>query len=195
MRSREVPEGRNSRKARWLLLLDLDGTVWDCRDISSLSPPFERIDQYTFRDSRGFSVRVYGDVVALMKWARAHGAVVAALSWNVREIAVEALDASGLLELMDYQAIEYHPRKDLMALKLFEELKRRGLGHVLECIVYVDDSEAFLGQVSKAFDKVCAIRAWADFKDLESLAERVCTCLARCGFGCDGEKPRAYSAR
>ncbi|MEM1803807.1 MAG: magnesium-dependent phosphatase-1 [Desulfurococcaceae archaeon] len=167
-------------KKRWLLAIDLDGTLWDCKDISRLDPPFEKINEYSFRDSKGRVVNVYKEIVELIKWARDQGAVTAVISWNNEGIAVDALRTIDLLKLLDYYVIEDHPRKDLMARKLYNTLLGDGLGEALYCVIYIDDVEDFLHQVSRVFPNMCALRAWRDFTDAESLRKHLFECLAKC---------------
>ena len=41
----------------WVLFFDLDGTLWDHKDVSSLKPPFVRINTNKIRDSEGTIVK------------------------------------------------------------------------------------------------------------------------------------------
>ena len=38
----------------FLLFMDLDGTMWDHKNVSELSPPFRRVLETRVVDSRGF---------------------------------------------------------------------------------------------------------------------------------------------
>lgn len=167
-------------KKSWILLVDLDGTLWDSDDISSLKPPFRKVGDYAIEDSQGIVVKAYSEMVELLKWARENGALVAVVSWNIEEVALEALEKMGLLELVDYYAIEFHPRKDLMALKLVSRIAKNGYLDAVKCVVYIDDVEAFLSQVSQALEGVCTIRAWRDFHDKRMLMSKVSDCLSKC---------------
>lgn len=171
-------------RKKWLLAIDLDKTLWDCSDISKLSLPFEKRSKYLFSDSQGSLVKVHSEIVELLGWARSNGAVVSVISWNEENKAVEALKVSNVIELIDFYVIENHPRKDLMALKLHRELSRKNLGEVTKCIVYIDDMEPFLRQVSQVFPNACTLRAWKDFTDAISLYKRVCECLTKCNMPC-----------
>ena len=41
-----------------IVFVDLDGTLWDHEDISSLIPPFKRLSEFSFADSRGVVVNL-----------------------------------------------------------------------------------------------------------------------------------------
>lgn len=172
----------------WLFVVDLDKTLWNSEDISSLKPPFRRVGEYVFEDSRGIKVEVYKDIVDALKWARENGAVIAVISWNREDIAIEALRACGVLQFLDFYVIEDHPRKDSMFSRLVETLKTRGLERVVDCTVYIDDSEVFLKQVLKVAPYTCTLKAWRDFIDKNTFLERLQDCLRKCGkVGSAGE--------
>ncbi|MEM0002009.1 MAG: magnesium-dependent phosphatase-1 [Desulfurococcaceae archaeon] len=166
-------------QASWLLLVDLDKTIWDCEDISSMRPPFKTQGGNLFFDANGNAVRIKEYMVRFLRWARSRGALVVALSWNIPEVALEALKTTHLISLFDYYAIEFHPRKDMMLLNLARELREKGLYHVLNCIVYIDDSKHHLELVSSIVD-ACCLQPEVDFNDLASLIKAVSRCLIRC---------------
>lgn len=168
----------------WLLVIDLDKTLWDSEDISALKPPFRKTSEYVFEDSRGVKVNVHKDIVDVLKWAKKNGAVIAVISWNNESVALEALKVCDVLKLVDFYVIEDHPRKDIMFSKLVETLRRRSLDKVVECTVYIDDSEIFLEQVSKTAPHTCTVRAWRDFVDRDTLLKRLQSCLVKCGLTC-----------
>lgn len=166
----------------WLLIVDLDRTIWDCHDISSLTPPFRKKDEYVIEDSHGVEVRIYPDFVRVLEWAKSTGAVVAVVSWNVESKAIEALKVAGISRLVDFYVVENHPRKDLMVLKLIDTLRRTHHKGVVNCSVYIDDMEVFLEQVSKVIPGICTVKAWQDFSDFNSFLSCLKNCLSRCGL-------------
>ncbi|MEM0003855.1 MAG: magnesium-dependent phosphatase-1 [Desulfurococcaceae archaeon] len=175
----------------WLLLIDLDKTLWDCDDISATQPPFKLLNRYQLLDSSGRVIRVREYMVHFIEWAKSQEATVVVLSWNIPELALEALKTLGLVNLFDYFAIEFHPRKDLLFLSLARKLMEHGLHHLLKCVVYIDDSKHHLEQVSSVTDSCCLLPG-VDFTDLESLIKAVSNCLIRCGVivqhQCRGEQ-------
>jgi magnesium-dependent phosphatase-1 len=163
----------------WVLFLDLDGTLWDHLDISSLKPPFRRVSEDSIVDSQGVPVRLYRDVVEVARWARRSGGFVVALSWNIPEVAVEALKAFNILDLFDYLGIEDHPDKGLVASKILGDLESRGY-KVKPCrVVYVDDREIHVRGVRGRVGDITFIRAWVDFRNGEELRNRIAEALQR----------------
>ncbi len=163
----------------WVLFLDLDGTLWDHLDISSLKPPFRRISEDSIVDSQGVPVRLYRDVVEVARWARRSGGFVVALSWNIPEVAVEALKAFNILDLFDYLGIEDHPDKGLVASKILGDLESRGY-KVKPCrVVYVDDREIHVRGMRGRVGDITFIRAWVDFRNGEELRNRIAEALQR----------------
>jgi magnesium-dependent phosphatase-1 len=168
-----------SSQEPWALLLDLDGTLWDHLNISSLKPPFKRVSEDAIVDSRGVTVRLYKDIVEVARWAKRSGGFVIALSWNIPEVAVEALKAFNLLGLFDYLGIEDHPDKGLIASKILGDLESRGY-KIKPCrIVYVDDRDIHVKGVREKVGDVTFIRAWADFRNGEELRSRIAEALQR----------------
>ncbi len=166
----------------WLLLMDLDGTLWDHLDISSLNPPFTRINDNTIVDSNGVAVRLYNDAVRILKWARASGAIVSTLSWNHPSKAIAALEAFGLKDLFDYLVIEPHPYKGEMARKLLEKIRlEKGLELPSCRIIYIDDRDIHIDEVRQKIGNVVFLRAWRDFKSYEEAKTLIEARLGECG--------------
>jgi magnesium-dependent phosphatase-1 len=163
----------------WVLFLDLDGTLWDHLNISSLKPPFRRVSEDSIVDSQGVPVRLYRDVVEVARWARRSGGFVVALSWNIPEVAVEALKAFNILDLFNYLGIEDHPDKGLVASKILRDLESRGY-KVKPCrVVYVDDREIHVRGMRGRVGDITFIRAWVDFRNGEELRNRIAEALQR----------------
>ena len=157
-----------------MLLLDLDGTLWDHLDISSLSPPFRRVCEGVIEDSRGVKVRIYGYMVNLALWARSTGAMVVSLSWNEPRIALEALKAFKVDSIFDYHVIEPHPWKG-KALARF--LKEKGLSVPPERMVYFDDREIHLDDIYASVGPVRYVKSHVDCKGFEDCRELVSSLL------------------
>ncbi|MCE4604718.1 MAG: magnesium-dependent phosphatase-1 [Aeropyrum sp.] len=153
------------RKLSWLLLLDLDGTLWDHLDISSLTPPFRRVGEDVIEDSMGERVRLFRYMVNLAVWARDMGAGVVSLSWNDREKALAALRAFGVEEVFDWHVIEPHPWKG-KALSRF--LRESGLDIPPERMIYFDDRDIHLDDIYSHVGRVRYVRSQVDCSSLES---------------------------
>jgi len=153
-----------------ILFVDLDGTVWDCLDISLLTPPFTGINEDEVMDSSGVVVKLFPKVRDFLKWAKNTGFYVASLSWNIREIAIEALKALNIYELFDNHYIEFHPHKGLVMKKAIDEIKTLIRQEIKPCsIVYIDDRTIHLDEVKEEVGEVVFIHMWKDFKDYDEV--------------------------
>jgi len=149
-----------------VIYLDLDGTVWSSRDISSQTPPFKKIGDFEIVDSNGLVVRLKPGVLEFLKWAKNTGLKVYSLSWNIPEIAYAALKAFGIYGLFDGHCIEFHSHKGKMMKKAFEKYKL----DVKPCeIVYVDDRRIHLNEVLREIGDVVFIQMNVDVKDFYDL--------------------------
>ncbi len=165
---------------KWLLLMDLDGTLWDHLDISSLKPPFKQIDSETIRDSNNIVVKLKLDMIEFIKWARKNGALVSTLSWNDPFIAYQAIKTFGLLELFDYLAIENTPRKDKVLNDLLSILRRNGMTFK-ECeIVYIDDRDIHIEEIYRSIGKIQFYKVNKDFKNIDELKGLIVNRLKDC---------------
>ncbi len=158
------------RRSLWLLLLDLDGTLWDHLDISSLEPPFRRVEEGVIEDSRGVRVRLYNYMAELARWARSRGALVVSLSWNEPEKAISALKAFGVDALFHWHVIEPHPWKG-RALARF--LERARIRIPPQHMIYFDDRDIHLDDIYFHVGPVKYVRSHRDCSSFEECVELV----------------------
>ncbi|BAN89481.1 magnesium-dependent phosphatase-1 [Aeropyrum camini] len=174
----------NKWRNRWLLLLDLDGTLWDHLDVSSLNPPFSRVCHDIIVDSSGVEVRLYSYMIALGLWARRTGGVVSSLSWNVPFKALEALRAFGVAHIFHYHVIEPHPWKGRMLAKLLRLLRvERRLYLTPDRIVYFDDREIHLDDIRESVGEVNYIKSHVGCRGLRECSRLVQSLLKTGGEG------------
>ena len=147
------------------MILDLDGTLWDHPDISSLSLPFEKVDDRTLADSRGVRVHLFEGVREFLQHCRALGLKLAVASWNVYEKAYEALRVFDIDRFFDVLTIEPYPRKELMIEKILSYL-----GLDIEDVLYIDDRPIHLEGIRARLGGVAFLQAWKDFKDFYELS-------------------------
>lgn len=165
----------------WLLFLDLDGTLWDHKDISSLKPPFSRVDKGTIKDSNGVIIRLYEESLKLLKWARSNGAIVSTLSWNIPEKAMDAIKAFGLENEFDYFVITPEPNKGGAALKFLEQLKKKERCILPPCaIVYIDERDIHLKEVKEKLGNITFLMIWKDFSSFEDGRKLIEEKLSEC---------------
>ncbi len=159
------------------VLLDLDGTLWNCMDISSLEPPFVPISRNTIVDARGRTVKLFEGVREFLEKLRELDLRVVALSWNVKEIAVLALRAFDIDRYFDDFVIEPHPFKGYMMRKYFAE---RGISVDPNEILYIDDRDVHLQDIEKNVGRVRFVQMWRDVKSFEELTDLVMQLVSSC---------------
>lgn len=141
--------GKPTPEPRGVLALDLDGTVWDHRDISRLKPPFQRLSPGKIVDADGVVVKLNHGVDAVLTAAESAGYVIASLSWNNPEIASEALKAFGLYERFHYHCIHPLPTKHKCLKELLNLIRdETGKSITPENVVYVDDRPIHVADIS-----------------------------------------------
>jgi len=156
-----------------LVVLDLDGTLWDHLDASSLKPPFKLVSRDVVEDSRGCRLRLYPGVREFLRYVKGLGVALAVASWNDPSIVMPIMDALGLTQYFNYVGIEYHPGKHLVIAKIVEWY-RRSLGGIEPGeILYVDDRDIHIDDVRRYVGGVKFVRMWVDVKDFKELASVV----------------------
>ena len=151
-----------------LIILDLDGTLWSHKDISSTRPPFTRIDDETLVDSANNFVRLDPCARTLLESAKKKGVLLAIASWNNPDIALQALRVLGLDNFFDFPVVEPHPGKDRMVEKILARL-----GVDAEYAVFVDDTEYMVELVRARFPRMSVYRVGGDIRDLCELIDRL----------------------
>jgi magnesium-dependent phosphatase-1 len=164
----------------FLLLMDLDGTMWDHKNVSELIPPFKRVSETRVIDSRGVPVNLHIDSLKIVLWARERGAVISSLSWNEPEKALGVLDAFGIRDLFHYHMIENHPNKDQMILKLISILREKDLNIPLCRIIYIDDRTIHLDSIYRNIGRIVFLQAWKDFRNYEEAIRKIETSIMGC---------------
>jgi magnesium-dependent phosphatase-1 len=151
-----------------LIILDLDGTLWSHKDISSTRPPFIRIDNETLVDSANNFVRLDPCARRLLESAKKNGVLLAIASWNNPDIALQALRVLELDGFFDFPVVEPHPGKDRMVEKILAKL-----GVDAEDAVFVDDTEYMVDLVRARFPGMSVYRVGGDIRDLCELLDRL----------------------
>ncbi len=137
-----------------LVVFDADGTLWEHRDISSLSLPFNKIDENTLIDRNGVEIRLFPGVKELLNELTARGVIVSMASWNKPELVFEALRKFGIADYFTHPKVEFHPNKHEMMKKLLTDLAAEGTTVKPEEILYVDDQTRHIEKVRKEIGMV-----------------------------------------
>ncbi len=150
-----------------LLILDLDGTLWDHEDASRLTPPYEFHGDYLV-DSTGEELHLFPGVREFLKWAGGRF-ILSIASWNVEERVRPILEGFGLWDYFIFPKIENHPNKADMIARTLKELELSGYN--VEEVIYVDDRDIHIEDVKTTVPSIQFIHMWRDAKSLEELGE------------------------
>jgi len=150
-----------------LLILDLDGTLWDHEDASALVPPYE-FNGDCLTDSTGQKLCLFPGVREFLEWA-SERFILSIASWNVEKKVRPILEGFGLWHYFAFPKIENHPNKGDMIVRTLKELEI--LGYKVEEAIYVDDRDIHIGEVKTAVPSIRFVHMWRDAKSFEELRE------------------------
>ena len=157
----------------WLLATDIDGTLWDCLDISLVTPPYFADGEGRLRSSDGTVVRLIPEAVEFVEWCKGNGAKVTSLSWNIPERVFQAVEKLGISGLFDYHATEYTDEKHERLFDLLSELRRRGIDIPPHRVVYVDDRDIHIESIRRKVGDVVFIHIWNEVPNWEAARDIV----------------------
>ncbi len=152
-----------------VVIFDLDGTLWDHPDVSSLRLPFRKLDEDLAVDADGVKVRLFSGVRKVLKKLSAEGKILSVASWNRPEPALQLLGIFRLLGFFKYPKIYPHPRKYEMILELLNDLRAKGFDVSPEEVVYIDDRTIHIEDVWRQVGQVKFIHMWKDAKSYAEL--------------------------
>jgi len=145
-----------------LVVFDADGTLWEHSDISSLSPPFSKIDENTLINRNGIEIRLFPDVKRLLKELTARGIIVSMASWNKPEPVFEALRKLDILHYFTHPKVEFHPNKHEMMKGLLTDLEAEGTAVKPEEILYIDDQTWHIEKIRRDIGAVRFLQSGVD---------------------------------
>ncbi|GGM69380.1 magnesium-dependent phosphatase-1 [Thermogymnomonas acidicola] len=147
-----------------MLMMDLDGTVWDHLNITGVDPPY-RVEGGVLVSENGTRIRPYQDAIEFIRWCRSNGAITCTLSWNRFDYVEEALKKLGIWELFDLHATEYTPDKAGRLRRVLDGLAGGGLVIPPERVVYVDDRDIHMEEIRRQVGEVIFIHIWKVIRD------------------------------
>lgn len=150
-----------------LLILDLDGTLWDHEDASRLTPPYEFHSDYLV-DAYGEELHLFPGVREFLEWASEHF-LLSIASWNIEEKVRPILEGFGLWDYFLFPKIEGHPDKADMIQRTIEELE--SIGYTIDDVIYVDDRAIHVDKIKQELPDVDFIHMWVDVKSFEELKQ------------------------
>ncbi len=137
-----------------LVILDLDKTIWDHEDASSLKPPFKKRSNDEMVDSEGTIVKLNSGVKKFLRTCKDLGIYVSLASWNKPIVAIQLLDKFEILGYFQNPVIEFHPEKDRMVNKILNKFKNKGLNFRQGEIAFIDDNPDMIAKVKAKFPKI-----------------------------------------
>ena len=158
---------RKGKNDPWLLMMDLDGTVWDHLDISSVRPPYRVAGPGRIENQDGIVITVFPAAIEFIRWCRSNGAITCTLSWNHREYVMEALEKLGIMDLFDYHETEFSPAKDQRILHLLDVLRNKGITISPDRIVYVDDRDIHMDDIRQNVGNIVFLHIWKGVRNYE----------------------------
>lgn len=155
-----------------LVIFDCDRTLWHQEDVSSLAPPFRKVDDETVVDARGIPVRLFSDVRGVLDALRRREIICSIASWNRPEPVLAVLDLLDLRRFFTHPKVEFHPHKDRMVRALLAELRDEGMDVHPEEILFVDDRARNLEAVRAAIGPIETMQPGVDFTDFREVLRR-----------------------
>lgn len=101
-----------------VVVFDLDGTIWDHLDVSSLKLPFSLINKDIAEDANGVKIKLFPGVRKALNQLAKMGKIVSIASWNRPEPALQLLSLFDIIHYFKYPKIHPHPKKYEMILEL-----------------------------------------------------------------------------
>ena len=159
-----------------IVFIDLDGTVWDHKDISSTNPPYRCVGDLLY-NSTGTIVKLYSNVREFLSLLKTKRLLVYTLSWNDPTKALKALECLNLKEFFDGHVIHNHPHKHLGMKKIIEKLNL----NIRPCqIIYIDDRKLHVNDIKKTIGEITFIHMWKDVKDYNELKDYIIRLFNNC---------------
>ena len=148
-----------------LVIFDCDRTLWDHDDVSTLRPPFRRVEADAVVDSRGERVHLFRGVRDVLETLRQRGLLISIASWNRPEHVFPVFELLDLAAYFTHPKVEFHPQKEKMIGTLLAELAAEG--HVLrpDEVLFVDDRRVNLERVRRALGPVRTLQAGVEITD------------------------------
>jgi magnesium-dependent phosphatase-1 len=156
-----------------LVVFDCDNTLWDHDDVSTLRPPFRKVDDRTVADARGELVRLTPGARETLETLRRRGVMVSIASWNRPEPAFAIFELLDLRKYFTHPKVEFHPHKDRMIAALLAELATDGIVVGPEEILFVDDRPEQLSRVRDGVGPVRILQTGVDLTDLRHVVRVV----------------------
>lgn len=152
-----------------LVILDLDLTLWDHRNVTALARPFRRVGDDAIEDQSGVRVSLFPGVRPLLDGLRERGFIVACASWNDPPAVEEIFDLLNLGHYFDHKKVEPHPHKQQTIGALLSELASSGITLSPDEVLYVDDRTIHLDAVRATVGPIRFLQYGVDIRSLDEV--------------------------
>jgi magnesium-dependent phosphatase-1 len=159
-----APRSEKEERGVRLVILDLDLTLWDHRNVSGLALPFRRVSADAVEDQHGVRVTLFPGVHSLLNGLRERNLIVACASWNDPEPVDEIFDLLALGEFFDHRKVEPHPHKERLVAALLQSLRAAGQDLAPSEILYVDDRRIHLDGIYAAVGQIRFLQFGVDIR-------------------------------
>lgn len=147
-----------------LVILDLDLTLWDHRNVTALARPFKSAGDDAVVDQTGVRVSLYPGVRTLLDGLRARKLIIAAASWNEPDAVQEIFDLLDLNHYFDHKKVEPHPNKERLVAALFRDLEAAGRSLSPSEVLYIDDRRIHLDAIHAAVGPIRFLQFGVDIQ-------------------------------
>jgi magnesium-dependent phosphatase-1 len=152
-----------------LVILDLDLTLWDHRNVTALSRPFARAGDDSVEDRQGVRVSLFPGVRQLLDGLRERGLIIACASWNDPGPVEEIFGLLRLSHYFDHKKVEPHPNKQHTIGALLAELAAADVVLAPDEVLYVDDRTLHLAAVRAEVGPIRFLQYGVDVATLEAI--------------------------
>ncbi len=154
-----------------LVVLDLDGVIWDHLNASELQLPLKKINANTLEDVKGEKISINPGIRYLLEKLKEKGIIISVASWNDPKPVFEALKLFGITEYFKHPQIMDQPNKGEMIKSILEKLREENITVKPEETLYIDDRLVHLEEVKKIVPGVHFLQIWVDVKDMDEILE------------------------
>ncbi len=158
---------------RWVVFMDLDGTVWDHLDVSITDPPYRKISNDSIEDEKGVRLSLLPGAVDFVDWVRLNGGIISTCSWNIYDKAMGALVAFDIANKFDYHKISMSPRKDLAMEEIIRQLNGKGVRIENNLIFYLDDRDIHMKEIAARFPGLTFFHMWKKVRSFEEVKKKI----------------------
>lgn len=154
-----------------IIIFDCDKTLWNHYDVTILKRPFKKINDVVI-DANNEVIKLNVGVNDCFKFLKEKDIKIAIASFNIPEAVIDILKLFGLLNLIDYLIIEYHPYKDRMIQKIIKMASiDMGIKIRFNDVVFVDDNKWTVNYVAERIPGIKIIHYGRDINDFIELSK------------------------